>query len=309
MSKPQINKIRPFDATQDFTISMSYVGNYPKTNRVIIYDAITLVEIYNSTTTVGKFEIEHTIPANTLINGKKYTVQGQVIDGNGIESPLSDKVYFWCLTTPLFYFQDIQDETVFNTASIYATLVYNQPDEEDISEYRFYLYDESKNLLIESEPFFSTDNLTYAYRGLSDDTFYYIRAIGVTVNGLQVDTGYIKIFVNYENLGTFKFIQAKCNERNSIVTYQTNFVIINSSDDTDGEYEYMDGWINLLDKTLVYDKDFIFTGDFTVSIRCRDMYRNATILKCSNENEGFTLSSYVYDNGEMRYRLTVPNGI
>ena len=39
------------------------------------------------------------------------------------------------------------------------------------------------------------------------------------------------------------------------------------------------------------------------------MYRNQTIIRHSNENEGFTLSSYIYDSGQMRYKLTVPNGI
>lgn len=308
MSKPQINVIKPFDAKNDFVVTMTYVGNYPKRNKIIVYDAITLNEIYQNTTNVNKFEIENTIPAGILINGKKYAIQGSVIDENGNESALSDKIYFWCFETPSFYFKNINNEDKFNTASIFATLVYEQSDWEDIREFRFYLYDEVKSLLTESEAFFTTDELTYAYRGLEDDKFYYIRAIGSTINGIQMDTGYIKIFVNYENHGKYKLIQAECNERNSVVTYQTNFVVIHPSD-MDTEYEYMNGWINLLDKTLVYDQDFVFNGDFTASIRCRDVYRNTTILKCSNENEGFTLTTYVYDNGEMRFKLTVPNGL
>lgn len=308
MSKPQINVIKPFDAKNDFAVTMTYVGNYPKRNKIIVYDAITLNEIYQNITNVNKFEIENTIPAGILINGKKYAIQGSVIDENGNESALSDKIYFWCFETPSFYFKNISNEDKFNTASIFATLVYEQSDWEDIREFRFYLYDEVKSLLTESEAFFTTDELTYAYRGLEDDKFYYIRAIGSTINGIQMDTGYIKIFVNYENHGKYKLIQAECNEKNSVVTYQTNFVVIHPSD-MDTEYEYMNGWINLLDKTLVYDQDFVFNGDFTASIRCRDVYRNTTILKCYNENEGFTLTTYVYDNGEMRFKLTVPNGL
>ena len=177
-----------------------------------------------------------------------------------------------------------------------------------MNEYRYYLYDSTKNLLVESETFYGADNLNYAYRGLEDDKFYYIRAIGNTVKGIQLDTGYIKIFVNYENLEDYKLIQAECNDKNSIVTYQTNFVVINPSDTTT-EYKYDNGWINLVDKTLVYDKDFIVNGNFTMSIRGKGMYRNQTIIRPSNENEGFTLSSYIYDSGQMRYKLTVPNGI
>lgn len=308
MSKPQINAINPFDAKKDFKVTMSFVGNYPKKNKIFVYDAITLKEIYQNTTNVGKFEIDNIIPAGTLINGKKYVIQGQVIDENENTSILSDKVYFWCFETPSFYFKEINNEDEFNTASIFATLVYEQTDWEDIREFRFYLYDDVKTLLSESESFFTTDELTYAYRGLENNKFYYIRARGSTINGIQMDTGYIKIFVNYENHGEYKLIQAECNERNSVVTYQTNFIVIHPSD-MDTEYEYMNGWINLVDKTLVYDQDFIFNGDFTISIRCRDIYRNTTILKCSNENEGFALTTYIYDNSEMRFKLTVPNGI
>lgn len=308
MSRPKINKIYPFDANYGTTVSMSYVGNTPKRNRIIIYDAITLAPIYDNITQVGKFAIEQTIPANILSNGKKYAIQGQVFDSDDTPSPISEKIYFWCFANPSFYFKNIYNDDTFSTASIFATLAYEQSDWEDISEYRFYLYDDVKNLLIESEPFYSTDYLTYSYKGLEDDKFYYIRAIGSTINGIQLDTGYIKIFINYSNPEKYNLIYANCNDRNSVVTYQTNFVVINPSDMTT-EYEYENGWINLLNKTLVYDRDFIVSGDFTLSIRGRDLYRNTTILKCSNESCGFTLSSYIYDDGNMRYKLSVPNGI
>lgn len=308
MAKPIVNRTKPLDATQDNVVSMSYVGNLPYSNRIIIYDATTLALIYDDTTTNTNYTIEHTIPANTLTNGKKYAIQGQVFDINGNASALSDKVYFWCLATPLFYFSNVSDGDIINTASIFATLVYQQSDWEDINEYRYYLYDETKNLLLESETFYDTDYLSYAYRGLEDDKFYYIRSVGNTVNGIQLDTGYIKIFVNYENPEDYKLIYAECNPKNSIVTYQTNFVVINPSDTTT-EYEYENGWINLLNKTLTYDKEFIVSGDFTMTIRCKNMYRNQTILCPSNENEGFTLSSYIYDDGQMRYKLSIPNGL
>ncbi len=306
MSKPVINRINAIDALKSSVVSMSYIGNMPYGNRIIVYDAATLEIVYDDIS--NGFSLEHTIPSNTLTNGRKYAIQGQVFDSQGNASVLSDKQYFWCLKTPAFYFSNISDGDVINKASVFATLVYEQEDWEDIAEYRFYLYDETKNLLSQSEPFYTTDNLNYAYRGLGDDRFYYIRAKGVTVNGVQTDTDYVKIFVNYENPGDYKLIYAECNENNSVVTYQTNFVVINPSD-TATQYEYENGFINLTDRTLVYDKDFIISGDFTMSVRGKDMYRNATILKCSNDACGFTLSSYIYDDGQMRYKLSVPNGL
>ena len=206
MAKPIINKINPLDATKDNVITMSYVGNLPYSNRIVIYDATTLAVLYDNTSTNTNFSIEHTIHANTLTNGKKYAIQGQIFDIDGNASALSDKAYFYCLATPSFYFGNVNDGDIINTASIFATLVYQQSDFEDLNEYRYYLYDSTKNLLVESETFYGADNLNYAYRGLEDDKFYYIRAIGNTVKGIQLDTGYIKIFVNYENPEDYKSI-------------------------------------------------------------------------------------------------------
>ena len=197
MSKPVINSIKPFDATKASKVSMTYIGNLPYSNRIIIYDATTLSVVFDDTQ--SGFTLEHTIPANTLTNGKKYAIQGQVFDSVGNASVLSDKAYFWCFATPSFYFSNVNNDDTITTASFYANLVYDQPDWEDIAEYRFYLYDEVKNLLVESEAYYTTDNMNYPYRGLEDDKFYYIRAIGATQNGIQMDTGYIKVFVNYEN--------------------------------------------------------------------------------------------------------------
>lgn len=308
MAKPSVIRIKPVDATKDFKVTMSYSGTLPYSNKIVIYDATTLSVLYDNTTENLNYSIEQTVPANTLTNGKKYAIQGQVFDINGNASALSDKVYFWCLATPSFYFKDINDGEIFDTASIYANLIYEQSDWEDIGEYRFYLYDEVKQELLQSETFYGTDHLTYAYRGLTDDKFYYIRAVGTTVNGIDLDTGYVKIFVNYENPEDYKLIYAECNEQNSMVTYQTNFVVINPSDTTT-QYEYENGWINLLGKTLAYDKDFEFSCDFKLSIRMKDVYRNTTVLKCSNGLNEFSLQSYIYDDDSMRYKLLVSNGL
>ena len=53
MAKPVINKIIPFDATVNYTLSMSYIGNIPYKNRIIIYDARTLQVIFDHTETTS----------------------------------------------------------------------------------------------------------------------------------------------------------------------------------------------------------------------------------------------------------------
>jgi hypothetical protein len=305
MAKPIVNKVSTFDAADGTTVTFSYSGALPYGNRIIIYAAESMTSVYDDTVT--SFSMSHEIPSGVLRNGVKYAIQCQCFDSSGSPSSLSDKAYFYCTATPTFGFSNIHDGDTLNVASIYAKLTYTQENFEDISEYRFYLYSETKSVLIESETFYGSEDLGYTFRGFTNDTIYYVRAVGLTENGMSLDTGYLKIFVSYENPDDYRFIYTDCNSSNGVVTYSTNFVVINPTDD-DG-YEYSDGYINLTDNTLVYDKDFIVNGNFTMSIRGRDMYRTATLLKCANDGYGFTLSSYIYDDGGMRFKLTVPNGL
>ena len=67
--------------------------------------------------------------------------------------------------------------------------------------------------------------------------------------------------------------------------------------------------IDLRDKTLYYDEGFLIEDDFTVIIRGMNLWQNADIFKMNNGNLGLTLSSHIYPEGKLRFRLTVPNGV
>ena len=310
MAKPIINKIISVDASQDYTVTMTYNGNQPYSNRLIIYDGNTFDVLYDET--IDSFLLSHIIPAGTLDNGKKYAVQVQFFDIDGVASVLSDKYYFWTLKTPLFYFEGMKKEedednvNVIKSASLEVNVHYSQPDWEDIISYKFSIYDETKKLLSESDILYYSGTISYIYRGLLNDTVYYIRCTGITERGIELNTGDIKIFVQYENANVYSRIYSECNEYNGMVKYHTNLILIEPDEDN---YEYDDGFIYLLDKTLTYSKNFLISGDFTMSIKCKDAYRETTLLKCGNENYGFTLSSIFSDDERLMYKLVVPNGI
>ncbi len=305
MSKPSINKIVPFDANYDKIITMTYMGDMPYSNRIIVYDAETMNVIFDDT--VASFNMNHTIPAYTLQNGVKYAIQGQAFDINGIESAISDKVYFWCFETPSFYFSNINNGDTVNSASLNVNVIYEQADWEDIGEFRFHIYDSNKNILKESDVSYNTDNISYSFRGLENGNIYYIRCTGSTINGISLDTGYLKIFAHYENPNTYARIYAECDENMGIVNGYTNFKVIESS--STENYEYNNGIIDLMGKTLVYNRDFLIEDDFTITLRLKNAYHEGIILTSRNDQYGFTLSSFIYDEGKMRYKLTVPNGV
>lgn len=305
MAKPYINKIIPFDANYDKVISMSYSGNMPYGNKIIIYDAESLHVIFEDT--AEGFLLNHTIPAGLLQNGIKYAIQGQVFDSEGIGSAFSDKVYFLCLETPSFYFKNLSDEDTIQSASLTVDMMYEQSNWEDIHMYQFHIYDSGKNLLDESSIFYHSDDITYSFHGLENEKIYYIRCTGSTVNGMALDTGYLKIFTYYENPNTYARIYAECDTGTGIVEGHTNMKLIEASSlDT---YEYNNGIIDLIDKTLVYDKDFLIPGDFTMTLRIKNAYHEGTILSSGNDTYGFTLSSHIYDENKIRYKLKVPNGV
>lgn len=305
MAKPQIMKILPFDANYDYEISISWLGNRAYRNRIMIYDNETNNLIFDDTVTT--FNLKHTIPAHTLINGRKYIIQAQTFDVENIPSALSDKVLFYTFSTPDFYFRDLSD--VIDNSTFTASIYYYSPDWEDINKYVFYLYDATKKELLRSDEFIDNDenSINYTYKGLDNDTVYYIRCIGVTVNGMELDTGYVEIMVKFENPNTYARIYATPKPEQGCIQVSTNLIIIQYNGEDD--FDYIDGMIDLRDKVLYYDQGFNIENDFTVIIRGMYLWQTKEIFRMANDSMSLSLSSRIYTDGRLRFRLLVPNGI
>lgn len=305
MAKPIIMKIQPFDANKDYEISLSWMGNRAHANRIIIYDNETNAVVFDDM--VSTFSLKHTIPAYTLKNSKRYYVQAQTYDVENIPSALSDKVLFYTFATPDFYFKDLETNPIITNSSFAATVHYYSDDWEEISKYVFYLYDASKKQLLKSNEMTDDYDISYTYKGLDNNTVYYVRCVGVTVNGMELDTGYVEITVKFENPNTYARIYATPLPSQGCIQVATNLIIIQYNGTE--EFEYIDGMIDLRDKTLYYDEGFLIEDDFTVIIRGMNLWQNADIFKMNNGNLGLTLSSRIYPEGKLRFRLLVPNGV
>ena len=304
MAKPIILRVNPFDANKDYEIVLSWSGNRAHANRIIICDNETNAVVFDDT--VSSFTLKHIIPAYTLQNNKKYTIQAQVYDVENIPSALSNKILFFTFATPDFYFENLSENPVIDNSSFAATVHYYSEDWEDISKYIFYLYDASKKQLLESSEMTDSYDISYTYKGLDNNTVYYVRCVGVTVNGMELDTGYVEITVKFENPNTYARIYATPLPSQGCIQVSTNLIIIqyNGTD----EFEYIDGMIDLRDKTLYYNKGFLIENDFTVIIRGMNLWQNADLFKMHNCNLGLTLSSHIYTDNKLRFRLLVPNG-
>lgn len=305
MTKPIVKHITPFDANKDYEISISWNGNRANANRIVVYDYDTNNLIFDDT--VSTYLLKHTIPAHTLTNGKKYIIQVQTYDVQSAPSVLSDKVLFYTFETPSFYFDNIPENSIVENSSFEAFIYYYSSDWEDISKYIFYLYDSSKKKLFESGELTDNQLIHYNYRGLDNNTVYYIRCMGVTVNGMELDTGYVEITVKFENPNQYARIYATPIPSQGCIQVASNLVIIQyNGTDT---FEYIDGMIDLRDKVLYYDKGFLIRDDFTVLIRGIYLWQTAEIFKMKYDELELALSSRIYSDGQLRFRLIVPNGV
>lgn len=305
MSVPIIKKIIPFDADKDFDISISWRGNRSYGNRIIIKNNSTLEVVFDDT--VSSFSLTHTIPARTLTNGKEYLIQAQVYDRENIASPLSAQLNFYTFQTPDFYFYNLPENHVITNASFDAAMYYFSPDWESIDHYRFYLYDSTKRELVCSDILYDDMYLNYTFRGLESDRVYYLRCVGTTIHGMELDTGYVEITVKYETPNTYSRIYATNDPKQGCICVATNLIILQYNGDE--EFEYNNSMINLIDRTLYYDEGFLVEGDFTLIIRGMHLWQNAEIFKMSNDTDALSISSRIYTDGMLRFKLTVPNGV
>ena len=191
-----IYNIAPFDATKDYEVGFVYTdGNQVYYNDIKITDSETSATVY--THREQTLQHKHMIPANTLQNGKEYIAVITIYDvGNDVCS-ISQPSFFICLSNPTFKFLNISENQTIKSPSFTAKLSYYQPEGEDLQSYSFLLYEENKNLLSTSSLMFDTDNMVYTFDGLNDDTQYYIKGTGKTINGITVETDYVLFNVDY----------------------------------------------------------------------------------------------------------------
>ena len=124
---------------------------------------------------------------------------------------------------------------------------------------------------------------------------------------MELDTGYQEITVKYENPNTYARIYATPLPSQGCIQVATNLIIIqyNGTD----SFEYIDSMIDLRNKTLYYDEGFLIPDDFTVLIRSTCLWQNADLFQMNHGSLGLTLSSHIYSNNKLRFRLLAFNGV
>lgn len=289
MAKPIVKSIEPFDinvAVDDVVaiINFSYSGNQPYNNKLTIYDGKTLEVVGTHIYETRYLKNNHVITSEMvsdfgLENGKQYAAVITCYDINDVASADSDKVFFWTMTTPSFGFEGIVSGENISSSSVNCIIDYSQIEGEKLSQTKFYLYSADKIELSSTEIIYGSSDIAHTFVGLENTTTYFLRATGQTEHGKNLDTGYVQIFVKYENPGAYALIYANEDSNGTgTVNYYTNMSVIKSTRD---DYDIVDGHVDIIGDWLTYDSGFSLDGDFSIALKYP--FKTGEVLELSND--------------------------
>ena len=118
---PVLYLLDAFDGNNQQQIRFRWSGAQSFGNICIIRDNVSNNIVYQATQ--ATMQLIHTIPANTLTNGKLYNVRIASIDVNGTVSDYSNPILFYCYTTPTFELTNITGNQVIKNSSYHILLV------------------------------------------------------------------------------------------------------------------------------------------------------------------------------------------
>lgn len=273
-----IYKILPFDAAVGTTIKFNWTGNQALKNRCIIKNNDTGEVVYDQT--IVTRELSHTllVSQSSLENGVKYSAYITVFDKDNNESDIqSIGTQFLCLKTPTFQLSVTEGQVIESTSAAFI-LNYTQENNEDINSWSITIYDLTRSEIATSGMKYDTVNMAYTFSGFSNKTEYYVRGQGETVNGMLLDTGYIRISIDYSVQDVFMLLEATNLSQTGTIHVKANIVV------AEGKIQippakYIDNeYLDVRNNAVIYNEGFDFNQNFSLAIRFYGIKPNAEVL-------------------------------
>lgn len=266
--KPTLYQIKTFDATKNNIFRFVWEGNQSFGNICIIKNNVSNAIVYSQSET--SMRLEHNIAAGTLTNGTWYNVVIASVDVNGNVSDYSDPIVFYCLSTPVLTFTNIEPNSIIRNSSYRISMSYSQAENEVLESYEISLYDNSKNLLQTSGVVYSSTNLEYSLTSLEDNQTYYVRGTCYTINGIEGETDYIPISVNYTQPDYYALLTLENVRNNGYIKLQSNIRAVECV--VNGTPIYIDGeYIDLRNNVLSVNKDYALDSDYVIKFSGYDL--------------------------------------
>ena len=291
--KPVLYNSDAWDASTEKTFKFLYEGNQSFSNILQIKNNFTGEIVYQELETT--MQLKHTVPANSLDNGTLYNVRVAVIDIDNNVSDFSDPMLFYCYTTPTFTFDNIQENQVIKNSSYQVYMTYNQMENEPLQSWEISLYDISQHK-IKSSGVYYDENIKYTLTNLEDNQSYYIKATCITLNGFEVDTGFVPFSVNYKQPSIYSLLTLENVSNNGYIKLQSNIRAVEAHSSKDVAYinnEYVD----LRNNKVYINEDFSLNDDFVINLLGYNLTPNALIMQLSDGSNttNLYLRNGIYD--------------
>lgn len=178
---------------------------------------------------------------------------------------------FYCFSTPSFEFSSLKANQIVKSNQHILTVSYTQAEKEPLNHFHITLYNASKAVLAQSDELYAAaGKFEYNAAALEDGTQYYSRAVGATVHGMQVDTGYIPFSVSYVQNDYWAYIDLQNNENDGNIRISCNIKSITGIYSGSGSPIYINDntAIDLRGKgnKVTFPNEFVIDGDFALKI-------------------------------------------
>lgn len=285
MASVSVNSIAAFDSANERKITFRYEGNQCIANTITVYNSSTNASVYSHRVT--SFALSHIIPAGTLTNGVSYYVKitAHYMDGSNEASVTSAASnVFMCLATPTWSFTGITNDSIVNNATLSLVMTYVQAQNEEMNEFYIEVYNASHNLFHQSAAIYDVSS-AYTVTGLEDDSVYYLRAHGTTVNGLVVDTrdvspNDIKITVSFTLSDVYSLAYLENLPDRGVIRVTLNVASVDGSSGSGKDFSFVDNeYVDLTNDSLIYSKNVVVSGDYSFLIEGKGFAINKEIFK------------------------------
>lgn len=261
LNKPQlyIDASYAFDATyeREFKYLWASGNNQSVANTLIIRDNETNTIVYN--TKQETLLLKHVLPANTLQNGKTYNVCIQVFDRDNNASELSDTLIFKCYTTPTISLNIVNEQVIRSSAYLF-TISYSQSEGEELQYYSLELYDGNKQKLYNTGARYNIE-AGITLTDFIDNTSYYIKAYGQTINHMEIETDLILFHVEYITPELYSYMTVENRDLYGDIQF-TSFLVSIEGKGVNGESTFIDGeYVDTVNGVAVkFDENFSFSN-------------------------------------------------
>lgn len=298
MAIPSLRKVLPFPATTDYTFTFDVSG----ISQQIFYNEL-IIKLSSDTSQIKyskkiqEFRYQHTLPANTLVNGEQYVAIVRVYNNSNTLIGESNPIFFYCFSLPILSIPTIVNGEVGNQTVLFQG-TYFQAEGELLESYRFILYDDNQVEIGNSGIIYDT-NLQYEFSDLENRLKKYNKLEISTVNGMVHSTGLIPFTPRYVAPRFNSAIELNNLYDEASISVKCNIIRIVGVPDIEPVIHTDDGMANLTCNGIWFDEGFKLQGNWTIQMWLKDIFPGSIFFQLTAKDGSRIELEYKND----RFRL------